>query len=90
MLDGASKVLNGSFKSLTFQIYNYLSLPPTAIYLTFGLIETELMLLTLGLKLYLIEKLVFQTFNLPSQPTETKYGGIELFDEAFGIGEYLI
>lgn len=44
MVDPASNCLKGSLKSLISQMFNYLSFPPVAKYLPFGLIETELAL----------------------------------------------
>jgi hypothetical protein len=54
MIDPASNYLNGSFKSLISQIFNYLSFPPVAKYFPLGLIATALILPSCDLKVYLI------------------------------------
>jgi hypothetical protein len=44
IVDPASKSLEGCDKSLISQIYNFLSLPPVAMYFPLGEIETPFML----------------------------------------------
>lgn len=72
MLDPALNSLEGAAKSLMSQMYNFLSFPPVAMYFPLGEIDTELMLASWALKVFLTYMLVFQIFNLPSHPTEAK------------------
>jgi len=74
--------LNSSLKSVKSHTLTVFSFPPVAMYVPNGAIAKELMLSWWALKVYLIEKLWFQIFNLPSQPAVAKYG-------FFGTGEYL-
>lgn len=90
MVPTTSNVLNGSVTSLISQIWTLLSFPPVAKYFPFGLIDTQLIFPVCGLKLYRMEKLVFQILILPSQPTLTKYGAKVLLVYAFNVGEYLM
>lgn len=53
MLDPALNSLEGAAKSLMSQMYNFLSFPPVAMYFPLGEIDTELMLDSWALKVFL-------------------------------------